>query len=238
MRKRRLISKKQPIEEETFENFTKPTKKSKRQIDKAAQIAAQKIFKKYKNIRFRKKMKEKKADFKAARDTFNKLTVDLSSAAFAKEILDKKLLLELKKSRYAEDKQFFKLNLLENKSNNVIFEPDSANRSDYVEKKEIDHLTLYSSDARFRSIHADVGNLEFLGKNATIPQYVLVLVDLFSTKVYTYPMKYRKQIHQKLGQFCREVIGKRKGKKMKLQVDQEFQQVKIKDLNEQNNVHS
>ena len=30
--------------------------------------------------------------------------------------------------------------------------------------------------------------------------------------------------------------SKRKGKKMKLQVDQEFQQVRIKDLNKQNNV--
>ena len=46
MRKRHIISKEQPIEEETFENFTNPTKKSKRQIDKATQIAAQKISKK------------------------------------------------------------------------------------------------------------------------------------------------------------------------------------------------
>ena len=30
--------------------------------------------------------------------------------------------------------------------------------------------------------------------------------------------------------------AKRKGKKMKLQVDQEFQQVRIKDLNDLNNV--
>ena len=76
-------------------------------------------------------------------------------------------------------------------------------------------------------------NLEFLSKNATFPQYVLVLVDLFSSKVYTYSIKSRKQIRQKLEQFFR---SKRKGKKMKLQVDQDFQQVKIKDLNDLNNV--
>ena len=126
--------------------------------------------------------------------------------------------------------------MLDNKNSNVIFEPSSINRTDFVEKREIDHSTLYSFDVSFHLLHADVGNLQFLGKNATFPQYILVLVDLFSSKVYAYPMKSRKHILQKLEQFYREVKSKRKGKKMKLQVDQEFQQVKIKDLNEINNV--
>ena len=49
-------------------------------------------------------------------------------------------------------------------------------------------------------------------------------------------MKSRKQMRQKLGQFYRDVRGKRKGKTMELQVDQEFQQLKIQDLNDLNNV--
>ena len=49
-------------------------------------------------------------------------------------------------------------------------------------------------------------------------------------------MRSRKQIRQRLEQFYEEAESKRKGKKMKLQVDQEFQQVRIKDLNKQNNV--
>ena len=49
-------------------------------------------------------------------------------------------------------------------------------------------------------------------------------------------MKSRKQIRQKLEQFYKEVKGKRQGKKMRLQVDQEFQQTKIKDLSRLNNV--
>ena len=64
--------------------------------------------------------------------------------------------------------------------------------TDYVEKREIDHSTLYSFDAPFQLFHADVAHLEFFGKNATFRQYVLVLVDLFSSKVYTFPMKSRK----------------------------------------------
>ena len=164
------------------------------------------------------------AEFKKSKNIFNKLKIDPSSDAFAEEILDKKLLARLKKSKYVEDKNFFKLvNLLEN--NNVIFDVDNVNRTDYVKKRETD-----------RSIHADVGNLEFLGKNATFPRYVLVVVDLFSSKVYTYPMKFRKQIRQRLEQFYDDVKNKRKGKKMRLQVDQEFQQFQIKDLNKKDNV--
>ena len=158
------------------------------------------------------------------------------NAAFSEERIDKKLLLKLKKSKYVEDKKIFNLvNLLDSK-NSVVLEPVSVKRNDYVEKREIDHSTLYSFDAPFRLFHADVGNLEFLGKNATFPHNVLVLVDLFSSKIYTYSMKSRKQIRQKLEQYYRDVRSKRKGLKMKLQVDEEFQQVKIKDLNDLNNV--
>ena len=75
-----------------------------------------------------------------------------------------------------------------------------------------------------------------LGKNATFPQYVLVIVDLYSSKVYTYTRKSRKQILQKMKLFYDEVRSKRKGNRMRLQVDSEFQQAKIKDLNDENNV--
>ena len=48
-------------------------------------------------------------------------------------------------------------------------------------------------------------------------------------------MKSRKQIRQRLEQFYEDIKKKRKGKKMRLQVDQEFQQIRINDLNKQNN---
>ena len=152
-----------------------------------------------------------------------------------KEILDKKLLNKLKKSKYETDKTFYWLvNLIDNKS---TFNEDKApTRADYVEKCEIDRSTLYSFDGPFQLLDDDVGNLEFLGKNASFPRYVLVIVDLFSSKVFTYSMKSRKQILQKLRTFYNEVRNKRKGKQVRLQVDNEFQQVKINDFNDINNV--
>ena len=99
-------------------------------------------------------------------------------------------------------------------------------RVDYVVKREIHRSTLYSFDGPFQLIHADVGNLEFLGKNATIPRYVLLVVDLYSSKVYVYPMCSRKQILQKMKLFYDEVKYKRKSKTGRSQVDKEFLQDK------------
>ena len=71
--------------------------------------------------------------------------------------------------------------------------------------KNIDRSILYSFDGPFQLIHADVGNLEFLGKNATIPRYILLAVDLDSSKVYVYPMNSRKKILQKMKLFYDEI---------------------------------
>ena len=75
--------------------------------------------------------------------------------------------------------------------------------------KNIDRSILYSFDGPFQLIHADVGNLEFLGKNATIPRYILLAVDLDSSKVYVYPMNSRKQILQKMKLFYDEIKNKK-----------------------------
>ena len=103
-----------------------------------------------------------------------------------------------------------RVNLIDSKS--IFNEDEAPARADYVEKREIDRSTLYNFDVPFQLLHADVGNLEFLGKNATFSKYVLVIVDLFSSKIYTYSMKSREQILQKLKLFYNDVRHKRKGK--------------------------
>ena len=61
-------------------------------------------------------------------------------------------------------------------------------------------------------------------------------VDLYASKLYVYSMKSRKQILQKMKLSYDEVSAKTKGKRMRLQVDNEFQQFKRKDLNDEKNV--
>ena len=53
----------------------------------------------------------------------------------------------------------------------------------FVEKREIDRSALYSFDWPFQLVHADVVKLEFLCKKAAIPRYVLLFVDLYSSKI-------------------------------------------------------
>ena len=70
--------------------------------------------------------------------------------------------------------------------------------------------------------------------HATFSQYALVVVDLYSSKAYVYSMRSRKQILQEMKLFYDEVKEKRKGKRMRLH--NEFQQVKTKSLNDENNI--
>ena len=79
------------------------------------------------------------------------------------------------------------------------------------EKDDIDSSTLYTFDDPFQLLHADVGNLEFIGKSATDPKYCLLFDDLFILKVYVYPMKSRKSILNKIEMFYKEVEVKIKG---------------------------
>ena len=110
-------------------------------------------------------------------------------------------------------------------------------RLDYVEKREIDRSTVYSFNSPFQLMHADIANLEFLGKSATVPKYALLIVDLFLSKVYVYPMQLQKQLLKYLNIFYVEIKNKRNMRKnIMLQAENEFQLVKIKDLNDKYNV--
>ena len=66
-----------------------------------------------------------------------------------------------------------------------------------------------------------------MAKSARDPKYCLLVVDLFTSKVYVYPMKYRTLLAKKFEIFYNDIKSKRSGK-MHLQTDLEFNQNKIK----------
>ena len=173
---------------------------------------------------------------------FNKLQVDSKSVVFIQEQLNDKLLKKLKNSKYEKDKEFVnRLNLLEDKktdfNNNKNDVYSVSIKAEYVQKSDdIDRSALYSIHAPSDLLHADVGDLHFLGKSVANPKYCLFLVDLFMSKVYIYGMKNRSLISLKLEKFYKEVASKRKNKKMRLQTDLEFKQKKIFALNKKYNV--
>ena len=184
-------------------------------------------------------MESKQKILQEPKTIFKSLKTDKKSVLFSEEKLNLKLFKKLKKSTYVNDKKLLKLinvaeNTIEefNKNDNKI-----PIRLDYVENRKIDKSTLYSFNVLFQLMHADIINLEFLGKSTAIPKYALSIVDLFLSKVYVYPMQLQKQPLKYINIFYVEI--KNKGnvqQNMRVQTDNEFGQVKIKDLNDKYNV--
>ena len=84
-------------------------------------------------------------------------------------------------------------------------------------------------------IHGDIADLRFLSKSAVDSKYCLLIVDLFSSKIYVYAMKNRSLLAKKLNLFYNDIKNKRTGK-IPLQTDLEFNQNQIKKLNNDFNV--
>ena len=73
----------------------------------------------------------------------------------------------------------------------------------------------------FELLLVDIADLRFLAKSAVDPKYCLLIVDLFTSKIYVYPMKNRSLLAKKLNLFYNDINNKRTVK-MCLQIDLEF----------------
>ena len=72
----------------------------------------------------------------------------------------------------------------------------------------IDHSTLYCISKHFELVHIDIADLRFLAKSAVDPKYCLLVVDLFSSKIYVNPMKNRSLLAKKLNLFYNDIKKK------------------------------
>ena len=101
---------------------------------------------------------------------------------------------------------------------------------------------LHTIDSPMQLVYADVADLNFISKSVVAPKYCLLCVDLFTSKVYTYGMKKRSQLAEKVEKFYLEIadvrsyLNKEKRYRMRLQTDQEFNQNEIKTLNKKRDV--
>ena len=140
---------------------------------------------------------------KQLKNLFGKLTKDSNSLFYSVEKINRNLLNKVRKSVCEKDKVFYKLyNEIENRD--TIFDEEDKKipfRALFIEqKKDIDRSwTLYSIKASFELFHADIANIKFLSKSVVDPRYCLLCVDLFSSKIYTYPMKKRSLLGKKNG---------------------------------------
>ena len=173
---------------------------------------------------------------KQAQNLFKVLQKDPKSAFYLETTITKKILKKLDKSKYAKDQVFKNIyNELDEKE--LSPQKDGIPlRTPFVEQKtEIDRSTLYSVEEPLKKFHADIADLRFFARSAADPKYALLVVDLFTSKVFIYPMKNRKLLARKLNIFYDEINNKRNGK-IYLQTDLEFKQNEIKKLNKKYNV--
>ena len=171
-----------------------------------------------------------KENFERLKNLYNILKQDEESVLFASEKLNKQLIKKVKRSQYEKNSVFIYLYdkvkdvNIEEENTVPIFTPFIDN------KRNIDKSTLYSFNGPFQLLHADIADIRFFSKSAADPKYCLLFVDLFTQKIYTYPMKKRNILKKKMEEFYEEVSPKRK-EIMRLQTDLEFQQNEIKKLN-------
>lgn len=106
----------------------------------------------------------------------------------------------------------------------------------YTLLKDNVNSTLYAATKPYESMQADVADLRFT-RSGVGPKYTLLIVDLFSSYVYSYPMKKKSDLSKKMSTFYSEIDAKReKGSTLWLQTDMEFQQNEIARLNTKYNV--
>ena len=167
---------------------------------------------------------------KRVQNLFRSLQNDPKSVFYTTNKITKSLLKKAKMAPYNKDDVFVKLyEQIEDK--NFYKNENLPLVTPYIDKKSnIDHSTLYSISRPFEALHADIADLRFLAKSAVDPKYCLLIVDLFTSKIYVYPMKNRSLLSKNIEIFYNNIHPKRTGK-MHLQTDLEFNQNKIKALN-------
>ena len=131
---------------------------------------------------------------------------DVKSVSYTISNLSKTVLRKAKNSAYNKDIVF--VNLYEQLENDKL-----SLVTPFIDKKSnIDHSTLYSISKPFAALHADITHSKFLAKSAVDPKYCLLIVNLFTSKIYVYPIKNRSLSTKKLALFYNDINQKRTGK--------------------------
>ena len=175
-------------------------------------------------------------DEQKANNLYRALVIDHKSNFYATDRVNKSLVKKARTFLYPKDKLFVKIykeiDNSSSKKTNIINQKLPLNTS-FIEKREdVDRSSLYSFSGPFEALQADISDIRFLGKSAANPKYCLLFVDLFTSMIYTYPMKKRSVLPKKMLIFYKDILKKRMGK-MRLQTDCEFQQTVIKKLNKE-----
>ena len=126
-------------------------------------------------------------ELKETKNLFN-LTKDENSVFYRVEKIKNNQLKKANKSNYPKDQVLSKLyNHRKILINNImiLFQVIHC----LLNKKKIDYSAIFSIQFPFDILHANIADIRFLAKSAVDPKYCPLFVDLFTSKIYAYPMK-------------------------------------------------
>ena len=145
-------------------------------------------------------------EIKHIKNLFKKLLKGKNSILYSADEINITLLNKSRTSLFEKDKAFYKI-YIRSEDQEIIYDDDIEKERNpfytpFVEQKQdIDRSpTLYSINGPMQFFHAVV-NIHFFSKAAIDPKYALLCVDLFSSKVYIYPMEKKNDLARKLELF-------------------------------------
>ena len=146
-------------------------------------------------------------DKKRIKHLYNTLTNDASSIFYATSQITKNLIRKTKNSTNENKKT--KNSVVRGGFSNNNFIRKASLTTEFIEKRsDIDCSTLYSFDGSFQLLQEDIAYIGFLVKSAVDPKFCLLSVDLFTSKIYTFPMKTGNLLAEKMEHFYNDIQKK------------------------------
>ena len=150
----------------------------------------------------------------------NALVNDSKSIFYTTDKTTKARIKKARNSLYKKDNVF--VNIYNGLEDKTFLSKKIPLNTPFLEKtKKIIRAMLYSFNGPFQALQADIASISFLGRSAVDPKFCLLFVDIFTSNIYTYPIKKKESFSKKMELFYNDIKKKRLGK-MRLQTNQEF----------------
>jgi hypothetical protein len=165
---------------------------------------------------------------------YNALKSNPKSVLYLKEVITNTIAKKIKNSKYEKDIVFYKLFINNKKFKDNL---EDAKIPIYAKKTKLydyNTSTLYAMNGPLQQLQADVADIRFLKHPSH--KYVLIIVHMFGSFIYAYPMKFKSSLANKLKEFYSSIEKERDTSSLWMQTDMEFKQNEIYRLNKQFNI--
>ena len=140
----------------------------------------------------------------------NALVNDSKSIFYTTDKTTKARIKKARNSLYKKDNVF--VNIYNGLEDKTFLSKKIPLNTPFLEKtKKIIRAMLYSFNGPFQALQADIASISFLGRSAVDPKFCLLFVDIFTSNIYTYPIKKKESFSKKNGIILQRYKEKKAG---------------------------